>query len=121
LKLLTAFEKRHNLEIEAKLSPEPLLSLEAKEGVYRISQEILQNVAKHAAATSVKFSLIENGPNILLEISDNGRGFDSSAHFPGHFGLSNIRERAMLLHANLKIESHPGHGTCIQVDFPLSN
>jgi signal transduction histidine kinase len=82
----------------------------------RVVQEALQNVRKHAAATTVRISLEEDH----LVISDNGRGFDVMrlASASRNFGLQFMRERAELMGSSLQIESRQGEGTRILLRIP---
>ncbi|RYF97376.1 MAG: hypothetical protein EOO00_00315, partial [Chitinophagaceae bacterium] len=86
----------------------------------RIFQEIIHNVMKHAAARQVKV-LIRQHPSLLtIRISDDGKGFELEAgNKSKSLGLKNIRSRAKLLQADLKIESEPGQGTTIHIEVPL--
>lgn len=84
--------------------------------VYRIVQEALTNVAKHAQASRVNITIAGN-EIITLMISDDGKGFESSRVRMG-IGLSNIRDRANLLHGTLTVSSKKGKGTTLQIEFP---
>jgi signal transduction histidine kinase len=90
--------------------------------IYRITQEALQNVVKHAGASSVELSLhaSEDG-GIVLTVGDDGVGFcPSSAAGPLSFGLSGMQERATLLGGNLHVRSGPGEGTTLCMRLPPS-
>jgi signal transduction histidine kinase len=117
-KQVAALQARHQLQVEAALYDEPDVSLPVKEALYRIGQEALHNTAKHARATEVRLSLARIDDDLLLEISDNGAGFDAAGSFPGHLGLHSMRERAERLGGTLAIESAAGAGTRIQVRVP---
>ncbi len=78
---------------------------------YRICQEALLNVAKHAKASQVEINLKQAGAVIELRIRDNGRGFDPEQSFSGHSGLSLMKERAEAVGALIIHTSQPGHGT----------
>ncbi|MBL9185740.1 MAG: sensor histidine kinase [Verrucomicrobiaceae bacterium] len=85
----------------------------------RISQEAVHNAIRHGKATTVQVRLRCQSKDITLEIDDNGCGFDTTQNVPrGHFGLLGIQERANKLQAALKITSHLGKGTHIQVIVP---
>lgn len=96
-----------------------VLPLEMKQSFYRIAQEALHNIVKHARASIVVLKLIRQGNDILLEVRDNGRGFDPTASFPGHLGLRSMQERAAKVDTTLTIDSAPGQGTCISLRAPL--
>ncbi len=78
---------RYKLTVEADLGEEPLLSLEMKHALYRVAQEALHNIVKHARASMVVLQLTKEVNEIVLEVRDNGRGFDPASSFPGHLGL----------------------------------
>ena len=84
--------------------------------IYRIGQEALNNISKHAHATHVSVVLQRAGPGVLLIVEDNGRGFDvkrAAGPPDGGFGLLGMRERAELIGGTLDIESTPGKGTTV--------
>jgi signal transduction histidine kinase len=113
-----AFTARHQIECFALLEEEPDLPAAAKEALYRIAQEALQNAAKHSGANAVGLRLRFDKDNVTLEIEDNGRGFDPAAQHPGHLGLHSMRERAIQLGGRLDIESNPNSYTRIRVRLP---
>jgi signal transduction histidine kinase len=86
--------------------------------LFGIGREALSNVAKHGAAERVWLRVEAGRERILLEIGDNGRGFDPAAGHPGHFGLESMRSRAAEIGALLTIRSAPGHGTIVRVEAP---
>jgi signal transduction histidine kinase len=86
-----------------------------KVALYRIAQEALHNVVKHAGATAVQVALTHDAGLLTLRITDNGAGFDPTAGFPGHLGLHSMQERADRAGASLRIESAPGTGTTVVV------
>jgi two-component system, NarL family, sensor histidine kinase UhpB len=86
--------------------------------LYRVLQECLTNISRHADASLVAISVDQFPDRVRLEISDNGRGFDpKSAH--GGFGFAGIRERVAGLGGEVRIQSLPGHGTRVQVQVPM--
>jgi signal transduction histidine kinase len=91
-----------------------------EDAVYQITQEALSNVARHAQATLVEISLVEGQKQLMLSISDNGRGFDLGGMQNGaKFGLVSMRERAQMFGGMLSVESETGKGTTIAVTLPL--
>jgi signal transduction histidine kinase len=98
---------------EARLAPE----LEAT--VYRLVQEALNNVIKHADATEVRISMAERDGELDLTVADDGLGFDVD-QAPQRFGLIGMRERVLLAGGQLEIESLPGTGTQLRATLPLS-
>jgi two-component system sensor histidine kinase UhpB len=99
----------------------PRLPSEVEITLFRIVQELLTNVAKHATASRVTLSLVEKGEKVSLTIADNGIGFDPmisglSGRERG-WGLLNIRERAESIGGKLTVESKPGQGTHVEIDI----
>jgi signal transduction histidine kinase len=90
-------------------------------GVYRVAQEALRNVAKHAAASEAWVSLLTVESELLLRIQDKGVGFDPAAVRPEPgLGLSSMEERACLIQAKLSFTSAPGQGTIVELRVPLA-
>jgi signal transduction histidine kinase len=113
-KQAAALRARHGLEVETVLGEEPDLPLEAKEGLYRIAQEALNNTVKHAQASRVAIRLQHDGAEFVLSVQDDGIGFDLQDRYPGHMGLHTMRERAEKMGSVLHVESAPGQGTRIR-------
>jgi len=90
-----------------------------KLNVYRIVQEQLNNILKHAAATEASICLLQDEKTILLMISDNGVGFDTGQKKKG-IGIDNIMSRAEDYHGTAEFESKPGDGCVLTVVFPVS-
>lgn len=109
---------RHNLAVEPDLCDEPDVSVEVKEALYRIAQEALNNAVKHARARKVCIRLAIEDAVLVLEIGDDGAGFDASRDYPGHMGLASMRERAERHGGSLEIKSAPGAGTMIRARLP---
>lgn len=91
--------------------------------IYRVVQESLSNVARHAHASHVDVEVIFEDEAVVLTIRDDGVGFDIEQpnKSGGHLGLLNMKERARLAKGAFDVESTPGHGTHIRVDIPLSH
>jgi signal transduction histidine kinase len=98
---------------------EPAISLDAKEALYRIALEAVQNTLRHAQATHIDISLKQSGESIILQVSDNGRGFDAQATYAGHLGLVSMRERAEQLGGTFDVTSEIGKGTRICASVPM--
>jgi signal transduction histidine kinase/ligand-binding sensor domain-containing protein len=101
-----------------------LLASEFEVNLYRITQEILNNVLKHANASEARFTLSKECGGLRLVAQDNGKGFDmtvleSTPPDERGFGLRQIAERAKMMGGRLDIESRPGHGTLLRVEIPL--
>jgi signal transduction histidine kinase len=94
------------------------LPLVLEEVLYRISQEALHNVVKHAAAHQVTVSMEAANGGVRLRVADDGKGFDAATVPDGHLGLAGMRARAEKIGASLKVTSRPATGTTIEVFIP---
>jgi signal transduction histidine kinase len=90
----------------------------AQEALFRIAQEALSNVARHARAQNVRVTLKQEEQHIVLVVSDDGQGFDP-ASAPAGMGLGNIEQRASALQGRVTLASAPGEGTTLSVYLPL--
>jgi PAS domain S-box-containing protein len=89
--------------------------VEVKIALYRIAQEALNNIAKHSGASQANVRLICGGNEVVLEVTDNGKGFDLENARPGSLGRGIMRERAGKIGASVDIDSSPGNGTRVTV------
>jgi signal transduction histidine kinase len=88
--------------------------------LYRVAQESLRNIAKHAQASKVRVSLSGSKDGITLRVEDTGNGFDpKEVKGKGGLGLISMEERVRLLNGKFAIQSHPGKGTRVEVLVPL--
>lgn len=108
-----------NIEVNAKDFEESFLNEEQKTALYRIIQEQMNNILKHAKASNVRIHLNNNTEGVELSISDDGRGFDSSMKRNG-IGFYNISNRVKLFNGSLVIDSAPGKG-CLLSAWIQSN
>jgi len=108
-----ALQARHGMTVQTELCEEPDLPLTVKQELYRIAQEAMQNTVKHARARKVDLRLSQTANAVILEVRDDGVGFDPLGSFPGHLGLHTMQERVSSLGGRLQIESAPGQGTSI--------
>jgi len=118
-KQVVVMHARYKLAVETDLGEDTDLSLEKKHALYRIAQEALHNIVKHARASNVVLRLARQEREVFLEVCDNGKGFDPTGPFPGHLGVRSMRERVAKIGGTLTIKSAPGQGTCIHVRVPL--
>jgi PAS domain S-box-containing protein len=88
--------------------------------IFRIVQESLTNVVRHAKASKVEVTLTQTPRGRQLKVRDNGVGFDPSLYRDKSFGLMSIRERVLMLRGEFKLTSAPGHGTLIEVQIPIT-
>ncbi len=89
-------------------------------GLYRIVQEALTNITRHAAARQVQITLVTTPEAVQCRIEDDGCGFDPESVSQGRYGLIGLNERARLLGGTLRLQSNPGAGTQVEVTVPLS-
>jgi signal transduction histidine kinase len=120
-KQTAAYRARYQLDVITTFCDEPPLPLEIKEAIYRISQEALNNIVKHAQATQVSVSLSCLNRMLELEVKDNGIGFETDKDYPGHLGLHSMRERSERAGGFFTIDSTPGQGTHIHLQIPLAS
>jgi signal transduction histidine kinase len=113
--LADATRSRRRIVISVQIAPQIQLPSDVKLALYRITQEALNNIAKHARATRADITLKNETGNIELVITDNGRGFDPGSVPPTSLGLSIMRERANAIGAELKILTGVGQGTTVVV------
>ena len=117
LRLLgNAFAGRTNIPVDVTINGEGNLPAETQVAVYRICQEVLNNIVKHAKASRVEIILKQAKSGLVLHIRDDGCGFDPSKLTPsGHYGLEMMHERAVAVGVELTITSQPGRGTDILI------
>lgn len=120
--LVEKFRERHGIGCTITIEPAQMdIADPYATAVFRILQEALANVGKHAQATNVSVALRQADGRIRLVVGDNGTGFDLGLpRKAASFGLVGLRERARLVAGDLTVRSKPGEGTQIDVDIPLS-
>jgi signal transduction histidine kinase len=117
-KQAAAVRARQRLPIDVTLCPEPeWLSLDAKEALFRIAQESMHNTVKHARASWIGLRLNGTIDGVVLEIVDDGQGFNTGGSFPGHLGLISMRERMRNIGGTLTIDSQTGAGTTVRAEL----
>jgi two-component system sensor histidine kinase UhpB len=115
--LAATFAERTGLRIRRLLpSSVPPLGDDAELVIFRVAQESLTNVARHAQATEADLVLEQRGSSIMLQVRDYGRGIDGTR--PGS-GIRGMRERALLIGADLSIVTVPGGGTEVTLELPV--
>jgi signal transduction histidine kinase len=115
---VAAVRARHHLSITVDTADEPDATPAIKEAIYRVGQEALNNIAKHAGATAVVITLAASAGELVLRVRDDGRGFNAAGSFPGHLGLRSMRERAAAVGGVIEISSAPGQGTEVTMRIP---
>jgi signal transduction histidine kinase len=138
--LVTTAAAKTGAAVDSQLEPVPVLPADVQVALYRIAQEALHNVVKHAAATHISVrlnamsrrtagerrtpdargarSVLDTPETLLLEVADDGRGFDPDQVHSGGLGLASLCERAASIGASLRLASHPGEGTIIAAAWP---
>ena len=104
---------RSGMQIEVKIDENlPVLKTDIEQGIYRIAQEALENIIRHAKASEVKFNLFYHKPKLEMIIADNGKGFLlSDAGSDDKLGVKGMYERAAVMNAELNVDSLPERGT----------
>ncbi len=97
----------------------PRLGGKLQLAVFRVLQETLANARKHARASRVEVELQQREGRLQLKVADNGTGFDSRADLRGHYGLTNMRERARQFGGSFQVDSAPGQGCRVLFEVPL--
>lgn len=114
--LAEQFSRRSGIEVQRRFAFElPPLDSEAEVVLYRVAQESLTNVARHAGATRVQVALLAVDDSVRLEVSDNGDGLNGA--IPGN-GIRGMRERALLAGGELALRPSPTGGLSVQLDVP---
>lgn len=112
-----AFTGRTNIPAKVTVRGQGVLPAEVQVAIYRICQEALNNISKHAAASKVEIELKHEATSLEVIVRDNGQGFDPEQTASGHYGLSMMRERAEAADAQFSITSQPGHGTQVTIGW----
>jgi two-component system, NarL family, sensor kinase len=108
------------VELDARIEVrEPDVPKPLHAPIYRILQEAMHNVVKHARASRVAVQLRRDDRAIVLVVRDNGRGFDAAGRCMGGMGLAGMRQRACMSHGDYALRSRPGRGTRICVSWLL--
>jgi signal transduction histidine kinase len=115
--LSEAFTGRSRIPIQLEIDGGIQIPPDVKVGLYRIAQEALNNIFKHASASKVILSLRSQPEGPELSIEDDGRGFDMSVVSSDHLGLKIMNERSKEIGVELTVDSQPGAGTKVIVLF----
>jgi len=118
--MVRSVNERSELQITTHIPRLPeSLPPHIEQGIYRISQEALENVIKHSDATETTLSITIDSQTLILEIRDNGTGFRLNNHeLNDHMGLTGMYERAAVLGGLLDVSSEPEQGTRIRLEIP---
>jgi two-component system, NarL family, sensor histidine kinase UhpB len=118
--LCTTFSRRTGIAVERRIEKDlPQLDDNTELVLFRVTQEGLTNIARHAEASEAHVSLLPGVGSVVLRIADNGRGFSGSSVERG--GLRGIRERALIVNGSLAVKRHQGGGVEIRLEVPTAN
>jgi signal transduction histidine kinase len=117
VQLADATVGRTRIPVTAEITCDRPLPEDVQIGLYRVAQEALNNVIKHAQASRAILRLSGDSDKVILTVTDDGRGFAPQSAESGRLGLEIMRERVRTIGANLKVESSLGEGTTIEVTW----
>jgi signal transduction histidine kinase len=121
-RLAAEWQARYKIPVDVAMQLSERLPGEVETAIYRIVQETLTNIARHAQAKSASILIERHGKVVRAIVEDDGVGFDiNTNHGERHLGLLGMRERAELLGGTLTIESTPEHGTSVFIEIPLNS
>ena len=119
--LTTEFERRGNIACIFNHKDIPVVKDAVATAAYRIAQEALTNVARHADADRAELNLFLEDGMLCLEVRDNGRGFRTETALDAEtLGLAGMHERAALVGGHLEVLSRPGEGTTVRLEVPVA-
>jgi signal transduction histidine kinase len=128
-KQVALLDRVHGAAIRFTGGPVPRLTGDREQAAYRIAQEALHNALRHADARHIEVSLAVRDGSVLLEVGDDGRGFEPVRPGPGpdgiggsagRLGLASMRDRARSVGGQLSVDSRPGGGTTVRLAVPLN-
>ena len=117
--LAEATMSRKEIDISTTMNKSISIPIDTKMVFYRIAQECLNNISKHSKASNASIDVTQIGSDLMMVVTDDGRGFDPSEQADKGMGLSILQERVDSIHATINIESEPQNGTTIMVSWPI--
>jgi signal transduction histidine kinase len=111
--------RAHGLDVRLTAADVPELDPKVQAAAFRVAQEALHNALRHSGATDVSLTLSRARGRVVLEVADDGAGFDPGLAVPG-LGLASMRDRAAAVGAMLRVTSAPGKGTRVRLTVPVS-
>jgi signal transduction histidine kinase len=121
-RLVSEWQARYKIPVDVAIQLDERLPGDMETAIYRIIQETLTNIARHAQAKSASILVERHGGMVRTFVEDDGIGFDARAnHGERHLGLLGMRERAELLNGTVTIDSSLEHGTSVFIEIPLQN
>jgi signal transduction histidine kinase len=120
-KAVERFKDRTGLAVDVTIDGDAArFGDERAEVIFRMTEEALRNIERHAGASRLQLRLTTDGAHLLLSIEDDGIGFDPALLRPGHFGLVGLREQAQIIGAELSIESAQDRGTTLRLELRIA-
>jgi signal transduction histidine kinase len=121
--LIMTLERQHGLKVDLQVSGEPYMSELEAQRLFRICQEALNNVVKHAHADKARLTLRFDSDRVFLQVEDQGQGFDPEAKKSAgdHMGLAGMQERVDAIGGTMTIDSRTGQGTRVMVEVSSTN
>lgn len=116
----TRWQEHTGIKVETAISGDRSLSLDVEQALYRISQEALSNIARHAEADTAQITLSIAPDKVILSIADNGRGFEAAAVTPNSLGLTGMKQRLAEVGGTLMVNTTLGSGTTVIAEVQLS-
>jgi signal transduction histidine kinase len=115
------WQEHTGIQVETAVIGERALPLAVEQALYRVTQETLSNIARHAEADTVRLRLSIFPDIVTLIVADNGRGFDINAVSPNSYGLSSMQGRLRDVGGALEVDSSPSSGTTVTATVKLSS
>jgi signal transduction histidine kinase len=120
-RLIEAFAEQSDVRVDFRSAlGERRLPSDVETALYRVVQESLTNIVKHANARNISVSLVRRESGVAAVVEDDGAGFDQRTVRAEGIGLLGMRERLALLDGRLEVESRPGAGTTVVAEVPLA-
>lgn len=118
--MLARIQQQHSISCSIETVGDPPLSPGLRSTMFRIAREAVSNAVKHSGASNIDVEIGEDRDGVHLCVSDDGRGFDTTAEAPeGHIGISTMRARAVSAGGTIEVVSRPGLGTTVDTWLPL--
>lgn len=117
--LAAEHRRRFHGPVRVRLDARVRLPEDAALGLYRIAQEALTNILRHAGARAIDLELALRDGRVCLRVVDDGTGFDTAAGPHGGHGLAGMRQRMLAMRGDLRVESEPGRGTRVVATLPV--
>ena len=118
--IVEAARARAELEIDLAVESDEGIPNHVKEALYRVAQEAVTNIIKHARASHIDIRISNDGGQVMLTVEDDGRGFDPQSNATHRMGISNMQERMAAVHGHVEFDSEVGGGTVVRATWSVS-